>query len=214
MAYLLTTTGTLSPVVLDDLGAKTFVHPTVAYDLTSLGEFSEDEIKTSIDTQAALTAGYITITDGSGTPITILADSGAHRHPIGEIDPPPPADVTKFLRGDGTWAVPTGGGGGGYDADQLTYTDTSNKLIGPLPSTPTTIAKVNLLIPTGNTQEYTKDYTVREVTGGSAPEFYICVSTTSTAPGGGSFVGGSSNPATGISDVLSSGDVARVTYPA
>lgn len=104
------------------------------------------------------------------------------------------------------------GTGEGSAAETLTYTDTSNKVIGPLSESPTSVAEANLFPFTGVLQEYSVDYTVREVIGGSAPGFYVCISPTSTAPGGGSFSGGS-NPGTGIESVLVNGDKARVTYP-
>ncbi len=101
---------------------------------------------------------------------------------------------------------------GGYEVDQLTYTDTANEIIGPLTSTPSELPSVNLNIMTGVQQEYIMDYTVRQVTGGSVPGYYVCISPTSTAPGGGSFLGGS-NPGSGIQNVLSNGDKVRVSYP-
>lgn len=100
----------------------------------------------------------------------------------------------------------------GTSVETLTYTDTSNEVIGPLTKSPTDEAQLNLFVFTGILQEYTLDYTVREVVGGTAPGYYVCVSPTSTAPGGGSF-GGGSNPGTGIASVLVSGDKTRVTYP-
>ena len=72
MAYLITTTGTQDPVVFDDLGARSFAHPTVDYDLEL--EFSPVEISSSASVSAAITAGYITVTDGNGVPIG--ADNG------------------------------------------------------------------------------------------------------------------------------------------
>jgi len=66
--YKITTTGTLSPVVFDDLGARSFVHPTVDYDL--LQEFTEQEIYESADVQDAIGSGHITVEDKYGNPIT------------------------------------------------------------------------------------------------------------------------------------------------
>lgn len=96
--------------------------------------------------------------------------------------------------------------------EQLDYTDTTNKVIGPLSGAPITETDVSVFVLRGVTQKYTQDYTVRFVSGGSAPGYYICVSTGSTAPGGGAFIGGS-NPATGIDSVLVFGDSVRVIYP-
>lgn len=39
-----------------------------------------------------------------------IADVSTARH---GLVPKAPNDTTKFLRGDGTWAVPSGSGGGG-----------------------------------------------------------------------------------------------------
>jgi len=101
---------------------------------------------------------------------------------------------------------------GGMTAETLTYMDTTNKVIGPLAEEPTEITSLNINVINGIPQEYTKDYTVREVVGGSSPGFYVCVSPTSSAPGGGAFNGGT-NPGTGIAAVLVSGDKVRATYP-
>lgn len=109
-------------------------------------------------------------------------------------------------------AGPTGPSGPGTATDALTYLDTTNKVIGPLSMTPSDEAQTNLWPITGITQDYTIDFTVREVVGGSSPGYYICVSTSSTAPGGGVFNGGI-NPGTGIDAVLTSGDKVRTTYP-
>ena len=70
----LNTTGTLSPVPIADLGAIEFVHPTVLFEMVgSSGQYSVAELNASLDLQAALTAGYITLEDNNGDPITNIA---------------------------------------------------------------------------------------------------------------------------------------------
>jgi hypothetical protein len=96
-------------------------------------------------------------------------------------------------------------------AETLTYSDTTNKVIGPLARIPVAGTSVDVVPIKGVMQEYGVDYTVRSVTGGSAPGYYVCIGTTSTAPGGGSFSGGS-NPSTGIDTVLTNGDKVRCSY--
>jgi len=89
MAYnvLLSTTGLISPVVIDDFGEKKFAHPTVDYVL--LPEFLLEEVNASIDLQAALDAGYVTLKDDLGNPITTVAGVvGSHTHVA--------VDVTDF----------------------------------------------------------------------------------------------------------------------
>jgi len=172
---LLTTTGTLTPVVIDDFGARSFAHPTVDFDL--LYEFTEDEIRSSVDLQAAIDAGYITLSDENGNNITDVSLAGKT----------------------------------GIRSELLTYSDTANKVIGPLAALPADTGEVVVFAITGILQEIIADYTVREVTGGTAPGSYVCVSTTSSAPGGGIFFGGS-NPGTGIDAILVNGDKVRVTY--
>jgi len=108
--------------------------------------------------------------------------------------------------------VSGGGGGNTFVAEPFVYADTTNKVIGPLSNTPANLSSVSLFPITGLIQKYTQDYTVRLVIGGSAPGYYICLSPTSTPPGGGSF-SGSSNPATGIDGNLDLGDDFRVLYP-
>jgi hypothetical protein len=104
-------------------------------------------------------------------------------------------------------------GSGVTYGEQYVYTDTANKVIGPLSNTPVPVGGLSLFPITGPIQKYSTDYTVREVAGGSAPGYYVCISPTSTAPGGGAFAGGA-NPSVGIDTVLASGDDVRVIYPA
>lgn len=73
LSIKLTTTGTLSPVVIDDLGQKSFTHPTTGYELVSSREFTPEELGASSDLQNALDSGYITMTR-DGYPITDLSD--------------------------------------------------------------------------------------------------------------------------------------------
>jgi len=66
---LLTTTGTLSPVPIADLGYEPgFTHPTADYNL--LDDHNLFEIATSNDLQSAVDDGYITLKDQYGLPIT------------------------------------------------------------------------------------------------------------------------------------------------
>lgn len=92
----------------------------------------------------------------------------------------------------------SGGGSAGIAVEDLIYSDTDNKVVGPLGATPTSIDE-SLSWFGGVSQNYTKDFTLRLVTGGASPGWYMAISTTSTAPGGGSFSGGS-NPATGLAE--------------
>ena len=109
------------------------------------------------------------------------------------------------------WTSVTGKPGDFSRAELLTYTDTANKVIGPL-ATPPVVNELSLWPLGGVVQEYGVDFTVRQVTGGGAPGYYICLSTSSTAPGGGTFLSGS-NPSTGIDTLLSSGDKTQAVYP-
>jgi len=215
MAVYLTTTGSAPTVTIADLGARTFTHPVTDYPLTT--EYTEDEIQRSGDLQAEITAGTITLKDDDGNIILTLPFATYHTHFEASTSSPGfmPAlsgNPDEYLDGDGNWTVPTGGEGD-YEVDQLSYTDTVNKVIGPLAEDPRAEEDVNLYVVTGSVQRYGSDYTVREVVGGSAPGYYICIGNGSTAPGGGSFSGGS-NPGTGIDSDLTSGDVVRATYPA
>ena len=70
MSILLTTTGTSSPIVINDFGAMEFVHPVVNYDLTD--EFTYQEIRESSDLGLALNAGYLSL-NNDGETITTSA---------------------------------------------------------------------------------------------------------------------------------------------
>jgi hypothetical protein len=64
MGILLTTTGTVSSITIDELGGRVFTHPVVDYDLTE--EFDYDELRTADSLGAALDAGEATLKYGSG----------------------------------------------------------------------------------------------------------------------------------------------------
>lgn len=69
--FLITTTGTLNPVILHDLGCRSFQHPTVEHDL--LLEYTTLELIQSKHLQHALTSGFLTAKDDFGTTITTLS---------------------------------------------------------------------------------------------------------------------------------------------
>jgi hypothetical protein len=69
-----TTTGTVNPVVLDDLGRKMFNHPTVDYEL--VGEYTTIELAESFDMQDAINAGEITV-DFNGKNLLDVRDLAA-----------------------------------------------------------------------------------------------------------------------------------------
>jgi len=59
MELLLTTTGTQSPVIINDLGNRSFTHPTTNYNL--LNDYSIITLMNSFDLRGAVTSGYITL---------------------------------------------------------------------------------------------------------------------------------------------------------
>lgn len=69
---LLSTTGTSSPVIITDLGDRTFVHPVTNLDL--LLEYKHSEIIGSSDLNIAVAAGFITLTDADGVLFPIVQD--------------------------------------------------------------------------------------------------------------------------------------------
>lgn len=76
MAFLITTTGTLDPVVFNDLGGGeqfTFPHETVNFDLSTL--VSEDEIVASEDVFNAIAGGHITVDTATVSETALIAIS-------------------------------------------------------------------------------------------------------------------------------------------
>ena len=62
---------------------------------------------------AGLATGILRNTTGTGVPsIAINADLPVMSATVGGAVPTPPNNITTFLRGDGTFAIPAGGGGG------------------------------------------------------------------------------------------------------
>lgn len=69
---LLSTTVTAPvPLTINDLDGREFNHPVVNQDL--LLEFTLDRISRSADLQSAIDAGYVTLINGYGTPIAVVA---------------------------------------------------------------------------------------------------------------------------------------------
>jgi len=129
MPIYLTTTGLQSPVVLDDLGARTFTHPTVNYDL--LVEFTAEEVAASSSIQNAVDNEYITITDENGSeiksiPVLIIDQFVDSTEPNGFIN----TTDSSIAFDDGTRAFtiqPTGSSFSYYTSGQkrnIDYTDT------------------------------------------------------------------------------------------
>jgi len=74
---------TVITTTVADLGARTFTHPTVSYDL--IPEFTEGEIKASVDLQSAVTAGEVTLADDDGNNISTLSEYGPHSHNANQV---------------------------------------------------------------------------------------------------------------------------------
>lgn len=95
-------------------------------------------------------------------------------------------------------------------AEVLVYTDVAHKVVGPL-AAPPVVSEVMLTPLGGIAQKIGAEFTVRQVMGGVAPGYYVCVSPTSSAPGGGTFLSGS-NPTVGLESELDDGDEVQVAY--
>jgi len=70
--FKITTTGVQNPVVFNDLGKRTFEHPTVDYNLTQ--EYTIEEINASNDIKVAIDNGWIMASDEYGNSITSSND--------------------------------------------------------------------------------------------------------------------------------------------
>ena len=119
----LTTTGTPTTVTIGDLGAVSFVHPTVnfvLYDTEVIPAFTLEQVRDSFDLQAAADAGEITLDDELGNPITDISNAaqvGTHNHAwdsiTGTADSIPfNTSLTKPAHAEGLWY---------YDKDEHAY---------------------------------------------------------------------------------------------
>jgi len=93
--FIITTTGTVTPVKLEELGAY-FDHPTCAYTLSD--SFTIEEIANTPTLQAAMDNGEVTAVDENGNVITSLAYL-TNPVPVFEIDN---VDYNKSYVGFGT----------------------------------------------------------------------------------------------------------------
>lgn len=121
--FLVTTSGTQSPVVLNDLGGRSLIHPVVSLDL--LLEFSQDELAQSADLQSALTGGHLTAVDQNSNPITAVGE--AETQDAAEV----PYDNTTsgLVATDVQAAIDETAAGGGISAAQHEALDTLIHLI-------------------------------------------------------------------------------------
>jgi len=90
MAFLITTTGSLGTVVINDLGARTFVHPVVGYDINQ--EYAIEEIRDSADLGNALNSGYVT-----GLYNAVVITSSAQLQSLTTIHVHDAADITTGI---------------------------------------------------------------------------------------------------------------------
>jgi len=102
MQVFLTTTGTLSPVPINDLGKRPFDHPTTDYELTT--EYSLEELRYSQDLQGAIDSGYITLEDENGTSITDAETQITFKTDHGSLIGLSDDDHTQYSRADGSRA--------------------------------------------------------------------------------------------------------------
>jgi hypothetical protein len=104
MQVFLTTTGVQTNIIINDLGKALFVHPKIGIPLIEpVGEFTLKDISTSTSLIAAVTSGFIILTNIDGTNITSLTDitnkENDHGNQTGLLDD----DHTQYLnniRGD------------------------------------------------------------------------------------------------------------------
>ena len=94
MAVLLTTVQT---VTINDLGGRTYVHPTTSFDLTE--EYTYQELRGSADLGAELDAGNVTIVN-NGVNVTTSSD-------LKKLQPEPDPNAGGGLTFADVWAVNT-----------------------------------------------------------------------------------------------------------
>lgn len=163
--FLISTTGTLSPVVLSDLGNRTFTHPTVNHNLTA--EYSREEISRSVSLGTALDSGWITATY-EGIDITSSADievvgAGDMARAVYDPDADDIIDKSETLD-DGTGNVVTASQArthlddtsNPHSVDLEQARTVGNTLSGDINANGNTIT--GLIDPTGSSEAATKNY--------------------------------------------------------
>ncbi len=98
---LLSTTGTASPVVIDDLGGRSFTHPVTDLDL--LLEYSHSTIMGSADLNTKVAAGEITLTDADGVAFTVVQDQAPIKNNFDASAPTVNDDIDAGYSKDSLW---------------------------------------------------------------------------------------------------------------
>ena len=98
---LLSTTGTASPVIIDDLGGRSFTHPVTNLDL--LLEYSHSTIMGSTDLNTKVAAGEITLTDADGVAFLVVQDLAPIKNNFDAAAPTVNDDIDAGYSKDSLW---------------------------------------------------------------------------------------------------------------
>jgi hypothetical protein len=102
MSVLLSTTGLVSSITIDDLGGRTYAHPSSNVELAGTvdSEYTYSEVRESYDLGVALDAGYISMTNNG----IVVGDSDALR----KVQPEPNTDTgSSGVTFADVWAINT-----------------------------------------------------------------------------------------------------------
>jgi len=116
--FIITTTGTSPTISFPDIGSRLFTHP-VTVDLVSTEGYKLHELLFSKDICDAIDAGYITVQDSEGNPISSSADLKTvyQPHVLGAHDDVDfsagvsDGEVLEYESASGKWKAGAGGGG-------------------------------------------------------------------------------------------------------
>ncbi len=162
MSFIISTTSDQQPLIINDLGAATFEHPTVNYDLELI--FPIEDILNSTDMATAIDNGWVIVVYDN---IPITAGIQLRPYLMRSGIKPMEGDLDMNFHNIINWA----GGGGGGTSVNVTNADTTPGVLNDKIQAGSNI--VATVINPGGNEKLRIDAIIGDIDGGSANSIYL-----------------------------------------